>query len=175
MSDHDDISGRGPRFTPMPASEFADARRAGVIPQRPRLITFDDGRADFTQFALPTLQRHSMPATMYVVAGHVGGTSVWLPVDAERTQPMMGWSDRRSLADVGIEVGAHSVSHVELDVVAPRRRCLEIVDSRSLLREGPDVDVRSFAYPYGYHHGPVVDDVRAAGFDSACAARVGPR
>ncbi len=156
-------------FTPMAVSEFVDARRKGRLPSRPCLITFDDGRADFARFALPILRQHSLPATMYVVAGHIDGTSAWLPMDAERAQPMMSWSDLRSLGDDGIEVGAHSVSHVELDVVSARRRHREIVGSRSILREGIDAPVRSFAYPYGYHHGRVVADVRAAGFDSACA------
>jgi peptidoglycan/xylan/chitin deacetylase (PgdA/CDA1 family) len=52
-------------FTPMTVSEFTDARATGVLPPRPCLITFDDGRADFAQFAVPVLRRHSMSATMY--------------------------------------------------------------------------------------------------------------
>lgn len=158
-------------FTPMTVSEFIDARVAGVLPARPCLITFDDGRADFTQFAMPALRRHSMSATVYVVASHIDGTSAWLSMAGEDTQPMMGWSDLRSLGNAGIEVGAHSMSHVELDVVPPSRRRREIAHSRSMLREGLDTEVRSFAYPYGYHSAQVVAEVRAAGFESACAVK----
>ena len=158
-------------FTPMTVSEFTDARATGVLPSRPCLITFDDGRADFTQFAMPALRRHAVSATVYVVASHVDGTSSWLPMVEERSQPMMSWSDLRSLGDVGIEVGAHSMSHVELDVVRPSRRRREIAQSRSLLRDRLDAEVRSFAYPYGYHSAQVVAEVRAAGFESACAVK----
>src|SRR5713101_6332064 len=39
-------------------------------------ITFDDGFANFT-LAVELLADYGLPATLFVVAGHVGGTNAW--------------------------------------------------------------------------------------------------
>lgn len=158
-------------FTVMTVSQFVDARSTGELPPKPCVITFDDGRADFVDGAVPVLQAHGVGATVYVVSGHVGGTSEWLPMAEERSQPMMGWADLRSLAGAGIEVGAHSETHVELDVVATKRLLDEVVSSRDRLSSGLGTSVRSFAYPHGYHSRRVVRVVREAGFDSGAAVK----
>jgi peptidoglycan/xylan/chitin deacetylase (PgdA/CDA1 family) len=153
----------------MTVSDFADARDADMLPARPCLVTFDDGRRDFAEHAVPILEAHQIPSTMYVVTDHIGGASSWLPIEAERDQPMMSWDEVRCVAGAGVEIGAHSRSHAELDVL-DRDACLdEIVGSRSRLTAELGAAVRSFAYPHGYHSRSVVDAVRAAGFDSACA------
>lgn len=158
-------------YTPLTVSGFVDARSTGTLPDKPCLITFDDGRADFVEGALPALVEHRVPATIYVVSGHVGGTSDWLPMPEERTQPMMGWDDLRALPALGVEVGAHSETHVELDIVSPRRLTSEVATSRHRLQEGLGTAIRTFAYPHGYHSARVRHAVRDAGFDSACAVK----
>ncbi len=154
---------------PMTVSDFVDARAADSLSSTPCLVTFDDGRRDFTDHAVPILEAHGVPATMYVVTDHIGGTSSWLPIDAEREQPMMDWDDVRHIAATGIEVGAHSRSHPELDIIGRDRCIAEVAGSRQRLEDELGRAVRSFAYPHGYHSRSVVDAVRSAGFDSACA------
>ncbi len=154
---------------PMTVSDFVDARAAGTLPPQPCLVTFDDGRRDFSEHALPLLEAHQTPSTMYVVTNHIGGTSNWLPIDEERDQPMMSWDEVRHIDSAGVEVGAHSRSHAELDVLG-REACVdEIAGSRDRLTDELGHAVRSFAYPHGYHSRSVIDAVEAAGFDSACA------
>lgn len=50
------------------------AARAGRrrLPERPLLITFDDGWSDNEEYALPLLRRRAMPALMFVVSEAVG-------------------------------------------------------------------------------------------------------
>lgn len=158
-------------YTTLTVSEFLDRRTASTLPERPCVVTFDDGRADFVRGAVPVLLDRGAAATVYVVSGHVGGTSSWLPIAEERDQPMMTWSDLRDVVDAGIEVGAHSESHPELDVLASAPLVREIVDSRRRLTDRLGTPVRSFAYPHGYHSKRVVDVVRAAGFDGAVAVK----
>lgn len=141
----------------------------GELPAKPLLITFDDGRADFVRHAAPALDRRGMCSTMYVVSGHVGGTSAWLDIAGEDCQPMMSWSDLREIAAAGHEVGAHSRTHPELDVLGADEATTEIAGSRREMEEGIGQAVRSFAYPHGYHSRHVVAATETAGFDSACA------
>jgi peptidoglycan/xylan/chitin deacetylase (PgdA/CDA1 family) len=158
-------------FTCVSVSELVDAVDRAALPPRPLAITFDDGRADFATHAAPLLEQRSMPATIYLVTGCLGGTSSWMPMEAERDKPMMSWSDVESLSAMGIECGAHTVSHPQLDLVGVERARREVEQSRCDLEQRLGSPVRSFAYPHGFFSRPVRDLVVSAGFDSACAVR----
>jgi peptidoglycan/xylan/chitin deacetylase (PgdA/CDA1 family) len=158
-------------YTCVGISDLVDGHRTGSLPSRPLAITFDDGRADFFDHALPLLAARGLPSTMYVVSGHVGRTSSWLDVEGEEDQPMMTWEQLREAAAHGVEIGAHSATHPHLDVIGKRRASEEIHRSRHELERGMGTPIRSFAYPHGYHSTRIKFTVRSAGFDSACAVR----
>jgi peptidoglycan/xylan/chitin deacetylase (PgdA/CDA1 family) len=150
-------------------SGLVDAVDADALPERPLLVTFDDGRADYVEHAVPQLAAHGVVSTMYVVSSQVGGTSAWLGIPGESDQPMMTWGDMHAAVASGHEVGSHSRTHPQLDVIAHRASVAEITDSRLELEDGLGATVRSFAYPHGHHRQREVDAVRAAGYDSGCA------
>jgi peptidoglycan/xylan/chitin deacetylase (PgdA/CDA1 family) len=57
---------------PISLNQLAQAYRAGKVPQRAVVITFDDGYADNLYNAKPLLERYSIPATVFVTTGYVG-------------------------------------------------------------------------------------------------------
>jgi len=158
-------------FTCLGVSELIDAVDKAALPPRPIAITFDDGRADFAMHAAPLLQQRSMPATIYLVTGCLDGTSSWMPMEAERDKPMMSWSEVESLSAMGVECGAHTVTHPQLDLIDVEQARREVEQSRLDLEQRLGAPVRSFAYPHGFFSRPVRELVVAAGFDSACAVR----
>src|SRR5436305_725617 len=48
------------------------------LPERPVILTFDDGYQDFIDHAVPILQRHGFMATIFLVAAAMGQLSPWL-------------------------------------------------------------------------------------------------
>src|SRR5438874_1635195 len=53
-------------YTTLTVTQLAQARNAGSLPEKPVVITFDDGFADFLTVAWPVLQRYKFAATMYI-------------------------------------------------------------------------------------------------------------
>lgn len=61
----------------LPLGEAVDRLRAGTLPARAAVITFDDGYADNHTQALPILQRHGLTATFFVATGFLDGGRMW--------------------------------------------------------------------------------------------------
>lgn len=156
------------RFSSLTVSEYAAARRGEVaMPDRPLVVTFDDGYADFLDGAAPALDDYGIRATLYVTTAAVGETRRGTILG----RPVLTWSELRRVAGLGVEVGAHSHDHAQLDLLAPHEVARQVTTCRRLIEDRLQVEVRSFAYPHG-HHGPRVREaVRAAGYSSACAVK----
>jgi Polysaccharide deacetylase len=111
------LSERG--YRPITVADLARLRLAGrPVPPRTCLITFDDGLRDFAEGAMPVLAAHGFRATLYVVSGFVGATARWLSGLKEGGRPMLDWPALRDLHGAGVKIGAHTVSHPELDTLA---------------------------------------------------------
>jgi peptidoglycan/xylan/chitin deacetylase (PgdA/CDA1 family) len=158
-------------YTPLTVTQFISTRSQAALPSRPVLLTFDDGFADFASDALPILQHYGFTATLYVATAYVNATSRWLFREGEAWRPMLTWPQLLDVSRCGIECGAHSHSHYQLDVVSRAVACEEIVLSKQLLEQHLGVAVSSFSYPFGYYTSSVKELVRAAGFTSACAVK----
>jgi len=160
------IADRG--FSTMTVSEYAAARRGETaLPDRPLLVTFDDGYADFLDGAAPALVEHGIRATLYVSTAPMGerrrGTIAG--------RPMLTWSELRRVADLGVEVGGHSHDHAQLDVLPGREVMRQVTTCKRLIEDHVQIDVGSFAYPHGHNSARTRRIVRAAGYSSACAVK----
>lgn len=153
-------------FTPMTSDRLAAAwREGGALPERPVLITFDDGYEGVHRHALPALARHGFVATLFVSTGWVRGAyDTGAAPDA-----MLSWRQVRELATAGVEIGGHSHSHPRLDEIPDERLRFELGRCRDLLRQELGAAPASFAYPYGYSSRRVRQAVRSTGFRQSLA------
>jgi peptidoglycan/xylan/chitin deacetylase (PgdA/CDA1 family) len=62
---------------PVALADALAALKTGTLVRRAVAVTFDDGYADVYRQAYPVLVRHAIPATVFVVAGVLGGELWW--------------------------------------------------------------------------------------------------
>ena len=149
----------------------AAARLDGKTPRPGQSValTFDDAFEDFATVALPLLLEFQTKATLFVPTAFVGGTSTWLDREGESQRRIASWSQLREIVAAGIECGAHSHSHPELDRLPAAELEEEIRVPKALLEQHLGREAASFAYPFGYHSRAVRRAVEAAGYRAACA------
>ncbi|MFI1991537.1 polysaccharide deacetylase family protein [Actinoplanes sp. NPDC020271] len=131
-------------------------------------LTFDDGYADFATQVLPALTRYGFTATVFVVAGALGGANTW--DDPGPRKRLLTAAQVRQVAAAGIEVGSHGLHHVHLPRLTPADLCEHLSRSRQILAGLTGEEVIGFCYPYGAAGPREIEAVAAAGYEYACTA-----
>jgi peptidoglycan/xylan/chitin deacetylase (PgdA/CDA1 family) len=160
---------RNAGYTALTVTQFVQA--GTDLPEKPVVLTFDDGYRDFCTTALPILQQYSLAATMYLITAGIGTTNHWL-AKAGDPRPIMSWDDVLAIRDSGVEIGAHTHTHPHLDTQPRAAVREEITTSKRLLEDCLGQPVLSFAYPYGHYLGWTKRMVQDAGFTSAVAVNL---
>jgi peptidoglycan/xylan/chitin deacetylase (PgdA/CDA1 family) len=125
------------------------------LPARPVILTFDDGYRDLYTNAYPVLRAHNFKAVAYLVSGFLGA-----PNNVTREQV-------KEMDAHGIQIGAHTYSHVDLTKTPNGELTRQLVESRIDLEHLVGHPVVDFCYPAGRFDNRVVAAVQAAGYQSA--------
>jgi peptidoglycan/xylan/chitin deacetylase (PgdA/CDA1 family) len=144
------------------------------------VLTFDDGTSDFVEHALPVLQDLGFSATLFIVAGKVGGKRDWAAIRGQAPLapvPLLGADELRALHARGFTIGSHTCSHCWMSAggveglpdgpsIEQLRR--EATHSRDVLSDMIGAPVCWFAYPYLAADRRAREIVREAGYRGAC-------
>ncbi len=140
--------------------QYLDGKKQ--LPQRPVILTFDDGYQDFYTDVFPLLKKYNVAATQYVISGVLD------------TPNYMTTEQVREVAQSGlVEIGAHTVHHKNLPSLSLEEARVEIEKSREELEKIFEMNIVSFAYPYGGFNDKLAELVKKAGFTSAVTTKGG--
>jgi len=122
-------------------------RRPGLNLRKTVVLTFDDGYNDFLHNAAPILQKHCLPATIFIVMGRVGKLSTW--DTSEVARKTLNWKEICQVKKLGFSIGSHSMTHPSLVALGQRTLLHEIGESLRMLKEIIGEQFCAFAYPFG--------------------------
>lgn len=156
--------------SPLTVSELAAALRANELPERGVVITFDDGCESVVTHAAPVLAELGLRATVFCVAGHLGGTNDWPRWNPARHPFRLASSETLSrLAGLGFEIGSHGYTHTALGAVTGAAVTREVEESKSALEATVGAEVTSFAWPYGTEPSLEAAQRIASTYQAACS------
>jgi peptidoglycan/xylan/chitin deacetylase (PgdA/CDA1 family) len=115
------------------------------LPQKPVMITFDDGYVNNFELAYPLLKQYKSKAVFFIPSAGIGKTNWW---DKE-AQPLMNAQQLLNMDSNLIELGLHSNDHKNYKHLTPKQIGSDIQESISTLRQMNITFVPAFAYPYG--------------------------
>ncbi len=138
-------------------------RNEKSIPAKSALITIDDGYSSGYEVARPILKKFGYPWTAFIYTKYVssGGKS-------------LTWEQLAELRDEGVEIGSHTISHINLRNTGGKNPAAyeawlksEIIDSKKILEEKLGIKCAVFAYPEGRYSPRVLEVVKEAGYEAA--------
>lgn len=149
------------------AGTAADA----VAGRRVLHVTFDDAYVSVPA-AVATLERLRVPATVFACAAYGDGRPLAIAElagarhdpDAMRT---LTWPELAELAERGVEVGSHTLSHAHLTRLGDDELDRELRDAKQALEDELRRPCRYLAYPYGEQDARVRAAAERAGYDAA--------
>jgi len=141
-------------YTTITSKDLADALEGkGTLPDKPVMITFDDGYLDNYTNALPILHERNMKAIIFIITDYVGLFPNYVT-----------WDQMRDMQKKGIEFGSHTLSHVELTKVPPKDAEKQLKDSSLALAYHTGKAPIALAYPCGRFNDEVLTLVKNAGY-----------
>jgi peptidoglycan/xylan/chitin deacetylase (PgdA/CDA1 family) len=138
--------------------------------RNPVVLTFDDGTVDFVEHALPILERHRLPATVYAATAFIDQGRPF-PGDCRP----LSWGALADACATGlVDVGSHTHEHRLLDRLAPDEVNGELERSIELIGEHLGSPPLDFAYPKAVAGSARADRAVRERFRSAAVAGTRP-
>ena len=173
---YDDVFGRQmdylarAGFTTLDLDDYLAIREGGrELPQKPVIVTFDDGYESNYTLAYPALRRNGQKAVIFVAPEPDAYTrNLVAGIDGFLTDEQM-----REMSDHGVSIQSHSLTHALLTDLADPEIERELVLSRERLAGVTGRPVLHLAIPRGGYSRTIRRIARETGYRTVCCNNKG--
>ena len=133
------------------------------LPQKPVIITLDDGYSDAYINAFQILKKYNLKATAFVLT------------DLVDSSPYLNWDQIKEMQNSGlITIASHGKSHIWLPGFDQKTIEDQVIGSKTNLESHLGTPVNWYCYPYGAFDNQTITAVKKAGYIGAVSTLPGP-
>ena len=127
-------------YTPINLDDLSLAVTARqALPDKPVILTFDDGYVDHYEYVFPILESFGFKGTFFIITGFVD----------DGNPSYMSWPMIHELAAAGHRMESHTRTHPDLSEATYEQAVEEILGSQQILEAHTGVRPRYLCYPGG--------------------------
>lgn len=150
-------------YQPITALQYVQLQKyPRFFPDKPVVLTFDDGTKSHFQYVFPLLQKYKIKATFFVYPGNI----------VSKSKLQLTWAELKKMARAGMDIQSHTFSHPFLTKTQfkpddPRYLTWldrELKESKRVLEEHLKIKVDLLAYSYGWYNNIVEAKAIEAGY-----------
>lgn len=150
-------------FTPITLDElYSHFNDSAALPQKPIVITFDDGYKDNYENALPVLKEFGFKATVFVIT-----------CQTDDSTDFMTSAQLKEMNANGIDIECHTVTHPHLKELSYDKQLTELKASKEKLEKMLNKKIDYIAYPYGSYNNDTVKLTKSLGYKMAFTTNEG--
>ncbi len=152
-------------YTPIRIADLVNHLHLGTpLPDKPIILTFDDGYDDNYTNVFPTLKRHNFVGMFFIVGAPVNYGS----------PGYLRWEQVLEMYEAGMEIGAHSLTH-RFNLGSARQASVdqEVKEGHQLMVDHLPGWTPIFSYPSGSYSQYVLDLLQEMGYVAAVTTKQG--
>ncbi len=155
---------REQNYTSITLSDLYYAIEAGKpLPEKPIVLTFDDGYRDNYENAFPIMKEEGFVGTFFIITNLVEEWNV----------NYITWPQIQEMKAAGMEFGSHTKSHASLPGMEAQEILEELSTSKAILEQQLGTEIISFSYPFGHFDDGVAHLTKEVGYKIAVSTRLG--
>jgi peptidoglycan/xylan/chitin deacetylase (PgdA/CDA1 family) len=151
-------------YTAITLDDLALALQVGEpLPEKPVILTFDDGYRDHYEHAFPLLREYGYSGTFFLVTGMID----------EGHPDYVTWEQVIEMDAGGMAMEAHGYTHVDLRKRSADYLVWQVLGAKEAIEARTNKPVRFFCYPSGWYDAMTVRVLHSAHYWGAVTTRSG--
>lgn len=174
-------------YTAVLPRDIMNYQKTGApLPEKPIMLTFDDGHLSYLEYVVPLLEKYEMCALVSVVGAYTNDYTEH--PDRAVAYAYLDWNDITALSkSTHTEIGNHTY---DLHKVANGRQgcarkkgetaeqhkkifCADLLKMRKLIHDYTGTDADCFTYPFGFMCPETEEEIKNAGFKMSLSCTEG--
>ncbi|RAJ99822.1 polysaccharide deacetylase [Larkinella arboricola] len=138
-----------------PDQLYAYLATGAPLPEKPVMITFDDGDLEQYELAAPELEKHGFKGAFFIMTASIGRRGYQHYMDKQQI---------KDLADRGHTIGCHTWDHHNVKKYQGQDWVTQIEEPTKKLETITGKPVRHFAYPFGLWNHEATVELKKRGY-----------
>ncbi|WP_261303800.1 polysaccharide deacetylase family protein [Paenibacillus andongensis] len=142
-------------YTPVSLATFIsliEGNGVEAAPEKPVLLTFDDGYIDNYEQAMPLLAKYAFPATLFISP------------EMNDQEGYLNWEQIKKMQEAGWDIQPHGMTHPHLPQLSADQQAYEILEARKQIEDKLGTKADVYCYPYGEYNKTTLKLLKDHGF-----------